>query len=133
MCQKNILIVDDDDDLRLGLATRLRANGYRVQTARDVLTAIHQAEADRPDLVVMEVCLPVGNGILLMDRLREVEGCASLPMVIITGNNPSLLRSEALRHSARDFFQKPVNNQELLASIHNAVYPEPAPGSGQPR
>ena len=129
----NILIVDDDDDLRLGLATRLRANGYRVQTARDVLTAIHQAEADRPDLVVMDVCLPAGNGILLMDRLREVEGCASLPMVVITGNNPSLLRSEALRHSARDFFQKPVNNQELLASIHNAVYPESAVRPTRPR
>jgi DNA-binding response OmpR family regulator len=72
---KKILIIDDDQDLRLGLTARLKANGYRVVVATDAITAITVARREAPDVVVLDLGLPAGDRLQVLDRIcsaREI-------------------------------------------------------------
>lgn len=116
-----ILIVEDDADVRRGLEIRLVGHGFNVVAAGDVLAAINQATLHRPNLAILDVRLPTGNGILLIHRLRSIPGLEELPVIILTANNPSLLEDEARRHGAQKFLSKPVDNAVLFTSVHGVL------------
>ena len=67
---KKILIVDDDPDMRLGLQVRLRANNYDTCFASDAMTAISEARRHNPDLVILDLGLPAGDGFLVLEQLN---------------------------------------------------------------
>src|SRR5439155_11452422 len=66
-----ILIVDDDPDLRRGLNLRLRANHYDTSYAMDGFSAIAMAQKERPDLIILDIGLPAGDGFVVLDRLQQ--------------------------------------------------------------
>jgi two-component system, OmpR family, KDP operon response regulator KdpE len=112
-----ILVVDDDQDLVHGLCIRLHANDYKVCGATGIPGAIEAAEQEKPDLVILDVTFPIGNGILLIPRLRAIESLQDVPVVIMTGKRPAFLREEAIAMGAQAFLQKPVDNDQLLALV----------------
>src|ERR1039458_3619708 len=69
MEKPKILIVDDDPDLRRGLNLRLRANHYETAYATDGFSAISMAQKERPDLIILDLGLPAGDGFVVMERL----------------------------------------------------------------
>ena len=71
MTKSKILVVEDDDDLRLGLARRLTASGYDVVLAADGLAAVGAARTDRPDLVLLDIGLPGGSGLTVLRRYSD--------------------------------------------------------------
>ncbi len=119
MNNKKILIIDDDPDIRLGLQVRLKANHYDTCFAADAMTAISEARKNRPDLVILDLGLPAGDGFVVMERLRANDNLASIPVLVISARHPYPNRERALKDGAKAFFQKPVNNEELLSSIRH--------------
>jgi two-component system KDP operon response regulator KdpE len=119
--REKILIVDDDEDLLRALRLRLEAHGYQVLSAHDVIGAITSVESEHPDLIILDIGLPVGNGILLLRRLRATPHTHDLPVVILTAQPPAFLKEEAMREGATGFLQKPADNNELLAMIRRAL------------
>lgn len=121
MEKKRILIVDDDQDLLLGLGLRLRSHGYEVATATDTYTAITVARKERPDLVILDLGLPAGEGFLVMERLRGISDLALVPVIVLSARDPIGNRDRTHRLGARAYFKKPADNSLLLDAIEDAL------------
>jgi DNA-binding response OmpR family regulator len=118
---KKILIVDDDPDMRLGLHIRLKANHYDVVFAADGMASIAEARKHMPDLIILDLGLPAGDGFSVMERLKANDSLALIPVIIVSARNRHANLERALKAGAMAFLQKPVDNAELLAVIRRAL------------
>ena len=121
MSDKKILIIDDDQQLLLGLATRLKANGYGVISATDAISAIAVARTEAPDLVILDLGLPGGDGFLVFERMRGLTDLVATPVIVLSARDPAKNKKRALDAGAVAFFQKPPNNREFLTAIRQAL------------
>jgi DNA-binding response OmpR family regulator len=118
---KKILIIDDDQDLRLGLTARLKANGYVVTYATDAVSAITVARNEAPDLVILDLGLPGGDGFLVLERMRALPDLVATPVIVLSARDPAQNEKRALEAGAIAFFQKPLDNHEFLSAIRQAL------------
>jgi DNA-binding response OmpR family regulator len=121
MTAKKILIVDDDKDFLRGLNIRLSAYGYRVVFATDAISAVSMARKEEPDLIILDIGLPGGDGFTVMRRLSSLAGLATIPIIILTGKDTFGNQERALEAGALAFLQKPVDNGVLLTTIKKAL------------
>jgi DNA-binding response OmpR family regulator len=121
MDKPTILIVDDDPDLRRALQLRLRANHYTSVQASDGYSAIAVAQKERPDLIILDLGLPAGDGFVVLERLRSNDALSSIPVIVLTARDPQSNEHKTLQAGAIAFFQKPVDNNELMDAIHTAL------------
>jgi len=117
MLKHKILIVDDDPDLVRALRLRLRANDYDIVTAGDGYSAIAAAQKERPDLIVLDLGLPAGDGFVVLDRLQNSDALSGVPVIVLSARDPQANEERALKAGAAAFFQKPADNDELLNVI----------------
>jgi DNA-binding response OmpR family regulator len=118
---KKILIVDDDQDLLLGLTPRLKANGYTVVSAMDGISAIGVARKETPDLVILDLGLPAGDGFVVLERMRALPDLVDIPVIVLSAWDPIDNEKRALDAGAVAFFQKPADNHDFLAAIRHAL------------
>src|ERR1700723_3492887 len=121
MSQKTILIVDDDPDVRLGLHVRLKANHYNVIFAPDGMASIAEARKHMPDLIILDLGLPAGDGFSVMERLKANDSLSLIPVIVLSARDREANKERVLKAGAKAFLQKPVANAELLAVIRQAV------------
>jgi DNA-binding response OmpR family regulator len=127
--KRKILVVDDDTKLSAALAIRLRNAGYEVLAAADAPEGLSVALESKPDLIIMDIWMPGGVGLLLAERLKNL-GLAEVPVVLLTAST-----KEQVWHIAREiepaaFFEKPYNPKHLLNTINRLLAQLPA-GSSQ--
>jgi DNA-binding response OmpR family regulator len=115
--KKKILVIEDDPDVRQGYHIRLAANHYETFFAADGLASISQAQTHNPDLIILDLGLPGGDGFLVLDRLRALPHLAVIPVIVVSARDPLANRDRALQAGARAFLQKPVDNDKLLDLI----------------
>jgi two-component system, OmpR family, KDP operon response regulator KdpE len=120
MNKPKILVVEDDEDLLKGLRIRLQANGYDVVVASDGCAAVSVACQESPDLLLLDIGLPVGDGFQVIERLRSLFS-VDIPIIVLSGRDPEHNVARALRSGAQAFFQKPANNEELFAAIRDVL------------
>jgi DNA-binding response OmpR family regulator len=123
MDKPKILIVDDDPDLRRGLNLRLRANHYDTAYATDGFSAIAMAQKEHPDLIILDLGLPAGDGFVVLERLQQSANLATIPVIVLTARDPQSSREKSLKAGASAFFQKPVDNGELMSAIRSTLRP----------
>jgi two-component system KDP operon response regulator KdpE len=116
-----ILVVDDNPTIRKGLGIRLRANDYEVLFAEDAISATAALVTERPDLVILDLGLPGGDGFVVLERLRKNDGLSNIPVIVLTGRELAGNRDRALQAGATAFFQKPVEDGMLLLAIRKAM------------
>lgn len=121
MGNKKVLIVEDDPDVRLGMNVRLRANHYDVFFAADALSAMTEARKVEPDLVILDLGLPAGGGFVVMERFKGFPALAVVPIIVVSARDVRANRERALKAGAKAYLQKPVDNDELLAVIRQAL------------
>jgi DNA-binding response OmpR family regulator len=121
MHRAKILIVDDDPDLRQALRLRLRANDYDTINAGDGYSAIAQAYKERPNLIILDLGLPAGDGFVVLDRLQKDDKLSTIPVIVLTARDPQSNENLALKSGAAAFFQKPADNAELLQVIQTTL------------
>ncbi|HEU5027782.1 MAG TPA: response regulator transcription factor [Spirillospora sp.] len=110
-----ILIVDDEPAVRESLSSSLEFEGYRVAEAADGVTALQQVEAERPDLVVLDVLMPRMDGLTTCRRLRAAG--ATMPVLMLTARDMVGDRVTGLDAGADDYLAKPFELDELLARV----------------
>lgn len=121
MPAKTILVVEDDPDTQRGLEIRLQASGYRVVQARDAVTAVPIARRTQPDLIILDLGLPGGEGFTVLDHLRALNTTAPIPILVLSARDPAVNKERALKAGAVAFLQKPADNQTLLAEIERCL------------
>ncbi|MCT2296729.1 response regulator transcription factor [Brachybacterium muris] len=110
-----VLLVDDDATIREHLTGVLERSGLDVHAAADGAEALRSIEADTPDLVILDVMMPVMDGREALRRIRA--GHDWLPVILLTHVGESFERAAALDEGADDYLNKPFDPQELLARI----------------
>ncbi len=121
MGNKKILIVDDDPDVRQGMHVRLKANHYDTFFAGDALSGITEARKHEPDLIILDLGLPAGDGFVVMERLKANPYLAVIPVIVVSARDVLANKERALKAGAKAFLQKPVDNAELLKVIRQAL------------
>jgi DNA-binding response OmpR family regulator len=119
--KKKILIVEDDPDVREGMHVRLKANNYETGFAADALTVMNEARRQQPDLIILDLGLPGGDGFVVMERLKRLPALALIPIIVVSARDVHANRKRALEAGAKAFLQKPVDNAVLLAAIRLAL------------
>ena len=117
MLKKKILIVDDDPEVRSSLQLWLTANEYDVISASDGVMSVVQARKQLPDLIILDLGLPAGDGFSVLERLRGSGKLSSIPVIVLSGRDRVGNWDRVLKAGARTFLQKPVANERLLAVI----------------
>ena len=112
--QPCVLVVDDEERLIRFVRANLESVGYRVITASDGWSAIDLAEADEPDLVILDIMLPDMDGFEVCRRLREF---STVPIIILTAKVGEDDKVKGLRLGADDYITKPFGVKELLARV----------------
>ena len=118
---KKIMVIEDDKDFVRLLAMALRAQGYDIAIARDAIMAISEAQKQKPDLILLDIGLPAGDGFLVMERLRKRPLLSDIPVIVVSARDPAMNRDRALKAGAAAYFQKPADNDALMAAIKEAL------------
>jgi DNA-binding response OmpR family regulator len=116
-----ILIVDDDADLRELLNIRLRRHGYDTAFATDGISAISVARRESPDVIILDLGLPAGEGYVVMERLRAIAELGAVPIVVVSGRTDAASRERALAAGAQAFIRKPFEAGAIVAAVERAV------------
>ena len=121
MTKKKILVVEDDATLRLALQIRLKANDYAVFQAPDAVTCLTSAQRVRPDLILLDLGLPGGDGYVVMQRLKTNLNLSDIPIIVVSARDREANEGRSLVAGAEAFLQKPVENDLLLATIRQVL------------
>jgi len=126
-----LLLVEDDADLARGLSFNLGCEGYAVEVARGAAAAAASAQAERFDLVLLDLALPDGDGLELLERWRRLG--AAWPVICLTARSQESDVVAGLRRGADDYVTKPFGLAELLARIESVLRRTKAPAAGADR
>lgn len=128
------MILEDDNRIAAALAIRLEAAGYEARTAPDGLQGLKMVLETPPDLILMDIWMPIGLGFSVAQRLQSL-GLGGIPIIFITASRQKGLRQAARGLGAAGFFEKPYDPEQLLAAIaqtleqtHRAPSAEPSCG-----
>lgn len=115
----DILVVEDDPSILMGLVLNLRKEGYSVRTAADGERGLAELERERPDLVVLDLMLPGIDGLSILRLLREQD--PTLPVLVLTALSSETDKVRGLDLGANDYIIKPFSVVELKARIRAAL------------
>jgi DNA-binding response OmpR family regulator len=118
---KKILIADDDQDTVSFLASILKTNKYEVVVAFDGIQTITVAHKEKPDLILLDIMMPVRSGINIFENLKMSTLTAITPVIFITGVDNPETKQKALDMGAADYVVKPFDTEYLLGKIRKAL------------
>ena len=121
MGNKKILIVDDDRDVCKGMEMRLKANHYDAFFATDAVSTLRQARKHEPDLIILDLGLPDGDGFVVIEKLKVWPSLAVIPIIVVSALDVRGNKERAIKAGAKAYLQKPVDNTELLKVIQQAL------------
>lgn len=114
-----ILIVDDAEFLRVRISKMLIGDGYEVIEAENGLRAIESYQANKPDLVLMDITMPEMDGLTALKHIRALDNKAKVIMLTALGQESVVL--EAIKMGARDFVVKPFERDRVINAIHKML------------
>ncbi len=117
MPDAQILVVDDEPDILSVLVYHLSREGYRVTTAVNGQGALTTAEAEQPDLIILDLMLPGMDGYEVLQRLRGAESTSSMPVILLTARREEDERVRGFEVGADDYITKPFSARELTLRV----------------
>jgi two-component system KDP operon response regulator KdpE len=118
---KRILIVEDDAAMRQVLHLRLRALHYDAVPVADAVSAMVEARKRPPDLILLDLGLPGGGGLNLMQRFHTIPHLAVIPIIVLSARERTAMEQPVLDAGAQAFFQKPADPDALLKKIRELL------------
>ncbi len=114
---KKILIVDDDPDVREGIAEILEAEGFLTLIAENGTDALAQAEEFQPDLIICDVIMPLMSGYELLKKCRQEPSLALVPFIFLTAHADKEILRHGMELGADDYLIKPIDHKDLIGAI----------------
>ena len=126
---KTILLIEDDKKITMAIGMRLKSMGYEVASAADAVTAVAQARKSNPDVILIDINLPGGDGFMVAERLQSLMQTSATPLIFITASKQPDLRDRAKEIGAVAFLEKPFDATQLADAIELSLSPEGALGA----
>ena len=117
--KRTILIIDDDDALRIGLAATFQRKGFAVVLAGNGQTGLEKARAAVPDLIICDVMMPPPDGFEVRRLLSQTPPLASIPFIFLTARSGIEDRLSGIDNGADDYIVKPFDPKELVARVES--------------
>lgn len=117
---KKVLIIEDDRKIAMALGLRLKAAGYEALMAYDAITGVNSAVQNKPDLVLLDISMPAGNGFTVAERIQTLVPTPT-PIIFLTASKQPGLRERAEALGAAGFFEKPYEADALLNTIKSTL------------
>lgn len=114
---KKILVVDDDPDMLRLMSVKLKKNGYEVVVAGDGISCMSMVRKEHPDLIVLDLGLPAGDGFKTLERLKSLVPFSSIPVIVLTARDASEAKDRALSCGASAFFEKTASKDEVMGAV----------------
>ena len=120
---RTIMVVEDYDDTRMLLKQGLEMLGYSVLEASNGQEAVDIADRERPDLILMDLDLPILDGIAATQRIRQQEHMETVPIVAVTAYPLSYSRVKAFAKGCNEYMPKPIDMSELARVVNRYLSP----------
>lgn len=117
---KQVLIIEDDQNLAMALSLRLKAAGYGTTTTYDALTGLNAAVSNPPALVLLDISMPAGNGFSVAEKIQTLIPTPT-PIIFLTASKKPDFRERAKKLGAAGYFEKPYEAEELFGAIEQAL------------
>jgi DNA-binding response OmpR family regulator len=124
-----VLIADDDERFLRAVSERLAGEGYVVITCDDGYTAVETCRQHRPDLMLIDVRLPMASGFSVLENVRDWADGPRVPVLFMTGSSDQFVDLEAERLGAAGVLRKPFHNGALLDTVGRVLRGRDAPGA----
>jgi DNA-binding response OmpR family regulator len=129
MSDKKILIIEDEKEAAELLEGFLRDEGFTaIEHAADGITAIRKANKFLPDLVLLDIKIPGGDGISVFKKMKQTASLAKVPIIVITGVADDTTKKRLLSSGVSAYFQKPYKPEALIAEVKKALSASAAAG-----
>ena len=119
--RKTVLVIEDDPVQSRLLTVRLKAAGYHVAVACDGVQSVSAVRRERPDLILLDIGLPGGDGYLVLRRLKAIVHLSAIPIIAVSGRAVETDGEKMLAAGADDYFQKPVDLDHLMRRMHELI------------
>jgi len=123
MSNLKVLVIEDDVDVRMGYHILLRAHHYDTFFAVDGVSAISEARKHEPDLIILDLGLPAGDGFAVLERFQLNIQLSMIPVIVVSARDIHANKERALKAGAKAFVQKPWTDDNLLAIMSRLVRP----------
>ncbi|WP_336274579.1 response regulator transcription factor [Vreelandella indica] len=112
-----VLVVDDEPNIVLSLEFLMEQAGFEVVTAEDGEQALARVNDSQPDLLLLDISLPGISGFDVLERLRNEEATAQLPIIMLTAHGRDVEREKGMALGADDYITKPFSTQSLVEKV----------------
>ena len=118
---KKILVVEVDKKISMALKIRLRSAGFQVLQAFDTISGTSMAKKYQPDVILLDISMPGGDGFDVAERVRDVIGCSAAIIFVTAHKEPELRKRAIEEFGAAGFFEKPYDSRALLDTVEKSV------------
>jgi len=114
---KKILVADDEPDVVKVLSMRLKAHNYEVIVAFDGLQAVKEAYKEKPDLILLDIMMPLGDGYTVFENLKRSAQIRLIPVIFISALPPRQVQQKVEELGAQGFISKPFDSKAFVAEV----------------
>jgi len=125
--RRKLLIIDDDRAFVVLAAAILRDAGYLVLEAYDAMQGFMYAQHDPPDLILLDMLMPAGGGMNVLQKLHTVDRLANIPVVVVTASTEAGLEEEVKAKGAVNLLHKPLDRDRLMDLVRGVLDRAPGP------
>ncbi len=116
-----IFIIEDESELVQALVMRLKAEGFQTACVTDGISALERAREEKPDLILLDICLPGCNGFEVFQQLRQDPAMERIPIVFLTASSTVEDRQKARHMGAAGYVIKPFQWANLIKLVHDVL------------
>lgn len=116
-----LLIIDDSPEFQLLIKTFLQDTNFSCLSARDAFQAMGIAVREKPHVILLDIGLPGGNGLLLLERLRLNAHTKNIPIIVATGQTTPSLEAKVRAKGANAYLPKPIDKHKLLETLEEVL------------
>ena len=116
-----VLVVEDFEDNRFMMRRLLEMSGYRVVEAVNGQEAVEAARRERPDLILMDLSLPLLDGLAATRRIREQDGLGKVPIIAVSAHDTADFHADALAAGCNEYVTKPIDFDQLEGLLSRLI------------
>lgn len=112
-----LLIIEDDRDTLQAMVIRLRTLGLEILSASDGISAVSTAQKQQPDLVLLDIGLPGGDGMWVLERFQSMNKINDIPIIVFSARDARVWKEKVMKAGAVDYLEKPVDTEKLFNAV----------------